>query len=370
MEQYLIGIAGDHKRYRKGRLQGFRLTMNAEKKPLSISDAIGVAFGIPITAFLLLLWSPFILLFAIFNLFAGTTESTTDQTDSNTSADSGTDSLVSSPLLLLVGATALFGVFVFILNGGFSQSNSKSGYSSRTSTPYQSRSTNRYGDVHVRGHFRDDGTYVPPHYRTHQNHTIADNYSTYPNVNPHTGEVGTQRSSSTPAKSQASTWSPARSNLPSVTANIRSQQLAPAKTPSTYSSDERRRADLAARLSALGVSVDWREHTWLQLHDMKQRKEKANEVTNLGEPADWTDHTWLELHDFKQRIEKANELEVLGHAVDWHDHTWLELHDMKQRIKKASELSSLGLDVDWKQFSWLEMNDAAYKIRRQRRAKR
>jgi hypothetical protein len=44
--------------------------------------------------------------------------------------------------------------------------------------------------VHVRGHTRSDGTYVPPHTRTAPNSTRADNWSSKPNTNPNTGEAG------------------------------------------------------------------------------------------------------------------------------------------------------------------------------------
>jgi hypothetical protein len=51
-----------------------------------------------------------------------------------------------------------------------------------------------YGaDVSVQGYFRSDGTYVRPHMRTAPNDSLADNWSTYGNVNPYTGEVGTRR---------------------------------------------------------------------------------------------------------------------------------------------------------------------------------
>lgn len=42
----------------------------------------------------------------------------------------------------------------------------------------------------VKGYYKSDGTYVKPHYRTNRNSTNRDNYSTKPNVNPHTGERG------------------------------------------------------------------------------------------------------------------------------------------------------------------------------------
>lgn len=47
------------------------------------------------------------------------------------------------------------------------------------------------GADYVRGYTRSNGTYVAPYYRTHPDHTTANNWSTYPNVNPYTGQVGT-----------------------------------------------------------------------------------------------------------------------------------------------------------------------------------
>lgn len=47
------------------------------------------------------------------------------------------------------------------------------------------------GDVHVKGYYRDNGTYVAPHNRTAPNSTNIDNFSTIGNVNPYTGEKGT-----------------------------------------------------------------------------------------------------------------------------------------------------------------------------------
>jgi hypothetical protein len=45
-------------------------------------------------------------------------------------------------------------------------------------------------DVGVRGYSRKDGTYVPPHYRTAPDGQFYNNWSTYGNVNPYTGEFG------------------------------------------------------------------------------------------------------------------------------------------------------------------------------------
>jgi uncharacterized protein YxeA len=47
-------------------------------------------------------------------------------------------------------------------------------------------------DTHVKGHYRNDGTYVQPHYRTAPDSTRNNNYSTYGNQNPYTGQWGTK----------------------------------------------------------------------------------------------------------------------------------------------------------------------------------
>jgi len=54
--------------------------------------------------------------------------------------------------------------------------------------------------VCVSGYWKSNGTYVQPHYRTSPNSTVRDNYSTYPNVNPHTGQTGTKNYNSSSNK--------------------------------------------------------------------------------------------------------------------------------------------------------------------------
>lgn len=46
--------------------------------------------------------------------------------------------------------------------------------------------------THVRGYYRNNGTYVAPHYRSSPNNTKADNWSTKGNYNPYTGKQGTR----------------------------------------------------------------------------------------------------------------------------------------------------------------------------------
>lgn len=44
---------------------------------------------------------------------------------------------------------------------------------------------------YVHGYFRSNGTYVAPHFRSHADGNFWNNYSTYPNINPYTGSIGT-----------------------------------------------------------------------------------------------------------------------------------------------------------------------------------
>src|SRR5689334_12977417 len=47
-------------------------------------------------------------------------------------------------------------------------------------------------DVYVNGYSRRDGTYVQPHMRSAPDSSYNNNWSTYPNVNPYTGQQGTK----------------------------------------------------------------------------------------------------------------------------------------------------------------------------------
>lgn len=51
---------------------------------------------------------------------------------------------------------------------------------------------NAKADVFVQGHFRPNGTYVAPHYRSNPDYSFYNNWSTYPNINPYTGNLGTR----------------------------------------------------------------------------------------------------------------------------------------------------------------------------------
>jgi len=46
--------------------------------------------------------------------------------------------------------------------------------------------------VYVQGYYRSNGTYVQPHYRSNPDGYFYNNWSTYPNINPYTGRMGTR----------------------------------------------------------------------------------------------------------------------------------------------------------------------------------
>jgi hypothetical protein len=48
-------------------------------------------------------------------------------------------------------------------------------------------------------YYRKGGIYVSPHYRSNPNGSVRNNWSTYPNINPYTGEQGTKYKYSLPA---------------------------------------------------------------------------------------------------------------------------------------------------------------------------
>jgi hypothetical protein len=48
-------------------------------------------------------------------------------------------------------------------------------------------------DVSVRGYLKSDGTYVQPHMRPAPDSSYNNNWPTYPNVNPYTGQQGTRQ---------------------------------------------------------------------------------------------------------------------------------------------------------------------------------
>ena len=63
-----------------------------------------------------------------------------------------------------------------------------------------------FAQVHVRGHYRSNGTYVQPHYRSSPDRSPYNNWSTQGNVNPYTGQEGRRSYESFSYPSQPNTY--------------------------------------------------------------------------------------------------------------------------------------------------------------------
>lgn len=63
-------------------------------------------------------------------------------------------------------------------------------------------STPVLADEYVNGYYRQNGTYVQPHYQTAPDNTVYNNYSTRGNVNPYTGQPGYVNPQPSPAPQQ------------------------------------------------------------------------------------------------------------------------------------------------------------------------
>ena len=87
-------------------------------------------------------------------------------------------------------------------------------------------------DVRVRGYTRQDGTYVEAHRRSSPNNTTSDNWSTYPNVNPYTGQQGTNRSNNYPTYQRPQTNS--TPNYPTYPSYNQSQRRSSVYQPPCY----------------------------------------------------------------------------------------------------------------------------------------
>ena len=87
-------------------------------------------------------------------------------------------------------------------------------------------------DTYVNGYFRQDGTYVQPHYRSAPDGNVWNNYSTRGNVNPYTGKPGTVDPYRVPGNSSDTMIQP-RSNSWGGGYNTPSPQVSPSQQQSS-----------------------------------------------------------------------------------------------------------------------------------------
>lgn len=189
------------------------------EKPASnkLGDTIAIIVGAPFTLFILLLWSPYLLLGAIVGFFSSDepVKLSGAKTSPGTSPSANRTSVepLSKGTFLLIAASlfaALVGLLSLKSGGGSSglsfrgashsaPAGSPSGFSGASYRNSPS-SGSQGGPVWVNGYYRRDGTYVQPHYRTAPDGNISNNWSTSPNVNPYTGKTGTHSQFPSPTR--------------------------------------------------------------------------------------------------------------------------------------------------------------------------
>ena len=166
--------------------------MPDKRAPDNLGNILGGIIGLPIVLVFFVIWSPFMLLAAIVNLFSSEEPKLPACAAVQANAGTGTKKQgvpLSKGGFLLVAA-GLFAVFVFLLNlksggGGGGVTHGDGGYSS----PAHSAPVG--GPGWVNGYHRQDGTYVSGHYRSAPDDDPSNNWSNSPNVNPFTGKPGT-----------------------------------------------------------------------------------------------------------------------------------------------------------------------------------
>lgn len=266
------------------------------------------------------------------------------------------------------------------------------------------------GDVHVRGYYRSNGTYVQPHYRSAPDGVFSNNWTTLGNVNPYTGEAGHlaappahngQASEQVPADTDRSPTRPVRSVAPtnSLTAPISSasptagSERSPSTANGAAGSPSRpvvakphgstkswtpvqsvglenyqveASQETANRIRALGYTVDPRGMSLAELLDVESRLRTAQRLKAMGYDADWKASSLMTMLDVESRILAARRLRSLGHNVDWQQRTLMQMIDEESRISSSQRLARKGISIDWRQHSLtdllrLEMSTAAAK---------
>src|SRR3989442_7149583 len=155
--------------------------------------------------------------------------------------------------------------------------------------------------VYVHGYYRSNGTYVMPHYRSAPDGNFWNNWSTVGNVNPYTGKPGTK---TTPPAGYGGYSTPSY--------------------PDANYNTELRMSE-ARDLAALGLKVDWQQHSFIEMCNWESRIREAGDLQSLGLAVNWREHSLLEMYDWESRIREANDLKSLGVNVNWRQHSFLKL---------------------------------------------
>lgn len=255
------------------------------------------------------------------------------------------------------------------------------------------------GDVHVSGYYKSNGTYVQPHYRSAPDSVFSNNWTTLGNVNPYTGEAGhlvappasygraLERTSAATDRSISDSGRPvAPANALAAPKSYASQTVGSERTapnavrsmgtpsrqvvakphgsttswtpvqpvvPSNYEVEASQQT--AARIRALGYTVDPSRMSLANLLDVESRLQTAQRIKGLGYDADWRATSLMTMLDIESRILAARRLRSLGRNVDWQQRSLMQMIDEESRISSSQRLARKGISIDWRQHSLTDL---------------
>ena len=204
------------------------------------------------------------------------------------------------------------------------------------------RIRSRYGQVHVSGYTRKDGTYVPAHYRSAPDGNFSNNWSTYGNVNPYTGRIGTKVSPPSNYGSDVYVIGYTRSDGTYVNPHYRSApdgnfsnnwSTQGNSIPYTGSIGKRVTlpADYGVRSSSAFKAKRVRPSVEVSITTTRERI--ANQIRRQGYNLNWQEYSLADLYEMSDRISVANSLKSKGYDINWEDYSYSELFKMDTDIQ-------------------------------------
>jgi len=202
--------------------------------------------------------------------------------------------------------------------------------------------------VPVRGHYRKNGTYVSPYYRSNPDGNFGNNWSTAGNINPYTGKRGSKRIQHSSSRISSSTrfrsYSSSSSGLNFSTLENKNISNSKFTSNSYVSPDQSKRIKLANELKELGHTVDWRNHSYQSLLSLTIRIHNLNTLKRHGIDSDSESLTHTNISDLANRARKAEGLTSLGVDAQWEKFSFEELSDIEKRLRKGEARELVILD--------------------------
>ncbi len=106
--------------------------------------------------------------------------------------------------------------------------------------------------------------------------------------------------------------------------------------------DRQRRRDAAAELHRVGIDVDWRLASWMELNDWVMRSTRARSLHDrFGVDVDWRTYGVAELADFEGRLVRVANLRRYGVSVDWRLYGAAQLDELQAVVERQHASSAL-----------------------------